>query len=72
MPTSSRRSTKTRAGPPSRLSGWSCARRRARFCALRSDPAGPPQRGCRGGGPGGAGPPDLDGVCAQLANLALT
>ena len=31
---------------PSRLSGWSCARRRARFCAsLR--PRCPPQRGCR-------------------------
>ena len=30
---SEQRSDKARAGPPSRLSGWSCARRRARFCA---------------------------------------
>ena len=43
---------------PARLSAWSCARRR-QGSALRSDPAD-------------AGPADLDGVCAQLANLALT
>src|SRR5438874_1547826 len=57
---SARASDRARTGSTGTCASVDLCSTPSRFCAaLRSDPAD-------------AGPADLDGVCAQLANLALT